>query len=256
MRLDLVLLALPCCLLLGTALRAADLPLEKRVYKDANGKTLPYRLLTPAHAEPGHTYPLVIFLHGAGERGGDNEKQLVHGVPNFAADENRKKYPCYLIAPQCPEQQKWSDVDWGADRTALPPRPSESARLTLELIDALRKEFPIDPRRIYLTGLSMGGYGTWDLLARHPEVFAAGVPVCGGGDEATAPTIATIPIWAFHGGKDTVVKPERSRRMIEAIKKAGGTPKYTEYPTVGHDSWVRAYRDPALMEWLFAQRRP
>ena len=119
----------------------------------------------------------------------------------------------------------------------------------------MQKEYSIDPQRIYLTGLSMGGYGTWDLLARKPDLFAAGVPVCGGGDESTAEQIANIPIWVFHGDLDSAVPVSRSRTMVEALKKAGGHPKYSEYPGVEHNSWDKAYADPELMKWLFAQKR-
>src|SRR5207244_7702516 len=120
---------------------------------------------------------------------------------------------------------------------------------------ALQKEFSIDPKRLYITGLSMGGYGTWDLISRHPELFAAAAPICGGGDEDQAEKIAKLPIWIFHGAKDQAVPVERSRNMVTALKKAGGEPKYTEYPDVGHDSWVRAYKDPELFAWLFAQKK-
>ena len=116
------------------------------------------------------------------------------------------------------------------------------------------KEYSIDPQRIYLTGLSMGGYGTWDLLARKPDLFAAGVPVCGGGDESTAEKFAKVPVWVFHGDKDTAVPVGRSRTMVEALKKAGGHPKYTEYAGVGHNPWDKAYADPKLMNWLFKQK--
>ena len=230
--------------------------LEKKTFTDAQGKTLSYRLLKPVNEDPKQSYPLVVFLHGAGERGSDNTAQLTHGVGDFAREENRKNYPCFLIAPQCPSGAKWSDVDWGAEKHVMPKEPSESGRLTLELIAAMQKEHRIDPKRIYITGLSMGGYGTWDLIARRPELFAAAVPVCGGGDEATAAVMAKIPIWAFHGDKDGAVKVSRSRNMIEALKKAGGEPKYSEYAGVGHDSWVKAYSDPEMMKWLFAQKRP
>ncbi len=239
----------------GGKAKGASAVLEKKTFAGADGKALPYRLLKPDGA-PAKSYPLVVFLHGAGERGTDNEKQLVHGVPEFAKDENRKKYPCFLVAPQCPDGLKWVDVDWSADSHAQPKEPSEPARLVLELIESLRKEYPIDPKRIYLTGLSMGGFGAWDLIARRPELFAAAVPVCGGGDEAQAPRIAKLPIWAFHGAKDGVVKPRRSRNMVEALRKAGGLPGSTEYPHVGHDSWGPAYRDAEMMKWLFDQKRP
>jgi predicted peptidase len=230
-----------------------SLPLEKRTYQDASGKTLPYRLMRPAKVEDGERYPLVVFLHGAGERGTDNEKQLIHGVPQFVA--NREKYPCFLIAPQCPEKARWVEVDWGADSHRIPKEPSEPARLTLELIDTLSKELPIDSKRVYVTGLSMGGYGTWDLVARRPDRFAAGAVVCGGADETTAEAIKHVPVWVFHGAKDGAVKPARSRRMVEALKGAGARPRYTEYPDVGHDSWNPAYKDPELFAWMFAQEK-
>ena len=214
--------------------------LEKKTFTDKDGKTLQYRLLKPDNYDPQTKYPLVLFLHGAGERGKDNERQLIHGVRDFAKKENRKKHPCILIAPQCP-----AGAGWGGGQ----------AKLVLDLIPVLEKELSIDPKRIYITGLSMGGYGTWDIITRNPDLFGAAVPVCGGGDPAQAEKIAKIPIWAFHGGKDPVVKPERSREMVEALKKAGGEPKYTEYPDVGHNSWVKAYQDADMMAWLFAQKK-
>jgi predicted peptidase len=229
--------------------------MKKKEYTDAAGKTLLYRLLEPDNYDPKKKYPLVIFLHGAGERGSDNTKQLVHGVADFCKEANRKAYPCFLIAPQCPEGKKWCEVDWGAESHKQPKEPSEPMRLLLELLPKLQKEYSIDDRRIYVTGLSMGGFGTWDVIARHPELFAAAVPICGGGDEATAEKIAKLPIWAFHGDKDGAVKVSRSRNMIEALKKAGGDPKYTEYKAVGHDSWTRTYADPEMMKWLFSQKR-
>jgi predicted peptidase len=238
--------------------------LEKRTFRGKSGKVLRYRLLKPDQGpdasiirDPSSAtkYPLVVFLHGAGERGSDNEAQLLHGVAEFAKPESRKQYPCFLIAPQCPDGKKWVEVDWSAATHTQPEEPSESEALLLELIPALEEEYRIDPKRIYLTGLSMGGYGTWDLLARRPDLFAAGVPVCGGGDEKQAETLAKMPIWAFHGDKDTAVPVSRSRNMIAAIKKTGGKPHYTEYTGRGHDSWVPAYKDEAMMKWLFEQKK-
>ncbi len=229
--------------------------LEKKTYTGADGKTLPYRLLKPLNYNPKEKYPLVVFLHGAGERGDDNDKQLVHGVPEFLTPENRKDYPCFLIAPQCPEGKKWVEVDWSAESEIQPKGPSEPMQLTLGLIDQMRKDYPIDGKRIYVTGLSMGGFGAWDVIARRPDLFAAAVPICGGGDEATATKIAKIPIWAFHGAKDPAVNVNRTRHMIAALKKAGGEPKYTEYPDEGHASWVPAYKDAAMMKWLFGQKK-
>jgi predicted peptidase len=250
-----VLLLLPHSLGARQAKKEWKTLLDKKTFTGAKGGKLPYRLLKPDNYDPKMSYPLVVFLHGAGERGIDNEKQLIHGVAEFAKEENRKKYPCFLVAPQCPEGKKWVEVDWGAASHRMPAEPSPSEVLLLELIAALQKEYRLDSKRIYITGLSMGGFGTWDLIARKPELFAAAVPICGGGDETQAAKIAAIPIWVFHGGKDGVVKVSRSRNMIEAIKKAGGHPKYTEYPEEGHASWIPAYRDADMMKWLFEQKR-
>lgn len=250
--------AILCLVVLCSSLKAAE-PMEKlleaRVFDDKMEHKLPYRLLKPKDYDPKKSYPLVVFLHGAGERGSDNANQMKHGVPQFASEANRTAYPCFLIAPQCPTGKQWVGVDWSAAAHSMPKDPASSAALTLGLIAELQKEFPIDSKRIYLTGLSMGGYGTWDLIARRPELFAAAVPVCGGGDEKTAATIAKLPIWAFHGDKDGAVPVARSRNMIAAIEKAGGAAKYTEYAGVGHDSWNKAYSDAKMFEWLFSQKR-
>lgn len=228
---------------------------EAREYNDAAGHALPYRLLSPKELEPGERYPLVLFFHGAGECGTDNQKQLVHGMNDFASDEIMTRFPCFVVAPQCPDGQQWVDTPWTADSHTMPEKPTESLRQSLELVESLLEELPVDSRRIYLTGLSMGGFGVWDALQRHPDRFAAAVPICGGGDVALAAKIKHVPIWAFHGDGDTAVKPHRSRAMIEALRNAGGRPKYTEYENTGHDSWSRTYADPKLYEWLFGQKK-
>jgi predicted peptidase len=228
---------------------------EARTYESPNGGQLKYRLMMPENYDSKQKYPLVLFLHGAGERGDDNTVQLVHGMKDFASDENRAKYPCFVLAPQCPNGKKWAEVDWGADTHKTPAEASDPMRLTLEVIAGLEKQFSIDPKRLYVTGLSMGGYGTWDLISRKPNMFAAAIPICGGGDETEAAKISKIPIWVFHGDKDGAVKVERSRRMVKAIEAEGGKPKYTEYAGVGHDSWSRTYADPNVFEWLFSQKR-
>jgi predicted peptidase len=137
----------------------------------------------------------------------------------------------------------------------MPEQPSQPLRQTLELVAALQKEFSIDPARLYITGLSMGGFGVWDAIQRQPDWFAAAAPICSGGDVSLAKKITGVPVWAFHGDADGTVKVRRSRDMIAALKAAGGTPKYTEYQGVGHDSWTATYRDPELYKWLFAQKR-
>lgn len=228
----------------------------KKTFTGADGGTLNYREFIPTGLEAGKKYPLVVFLHGAGERGDDNTAQLIHGVKNFVTDAAQKASPCFVIAPQCPKDQTWASIDRTQDKATLKPEPSAPLSLVLQLIDRLQKDHPIDADRLYITGLSMGGYGTWDLLMRHPDKFAAGVPVCGGGDVSRADAIATIPIWVYHGAKDEAVPVERSRELVDALKAAGGKPHYTEYPEVGHDSWNGAYADAEMMAWLFQQKRP
>lgn len=236
--------------------RAAADEFEPRTFRDPGGGTLPYRLFKPRGFDPRAEvkYPLVLSLHGAGERGTDNTKQVNHARV-WAAPRLQAEHPCFVVAPQCPEDRRWVEVDWGAKSHDQPEEPSIPMGLVLDLIPALRREFPIDASRIYVTGLSMGGYGTWDLLARRPDWFAAAVPICGGADTETARKIAGVPTWVFHGDADNVVPVSRSRRMVAALKAAGGAPKYTEFAGVGHNSWDAAYGDPALAPWLFSQRR-
>ena len=228
---------------------------QAAVYENENG-VLPYRYYQPQQKIMElKRLPLVIFLHGAGERGNDNEKQLTHVAEIFTDPETQEQFPAYVIAPQCAENHRWVEVDWNLTEHDMPRNISKYAGLTMDLVDWMIEGLPIDTNRIYITGLSMGGYATWDLIARFPDKFAAAVPVCGGGDVKQASKISHIPIWAFHGAKDKVVVPERSRSMVKAIKAAGGNPKYTEYPKLGHFSWDAAYGETELLPWLFSQSK-
>lgn len=230
---------------------------QKRVYQDAAGKKLPYRIFIPKDYSPEKKYPLVLFLHGAGERGTDTDKLFVHkSCFVWATPENQAKNPCFVVAPQCPEDDKWTRVEnWNVPVYRQPEAPTEALRLVMELVPALQREFSLDADRLYATGLSMGGYGTWELLNRRPGLFAAAAPICGGVDETKAEILARTPLWIFHGGKDTVVLPLHSRRITEALKKAGGTVRYTEFSEVGHNSWDPAYSEKELPDWLFAQKK-
>ena len=228
---------------------------EARTFTSPDGAKLPYRLLAPLNYDAGKKYPLVLFLHGAGERGDDNKTQLKFGVAVFARPDMREKFPCFVVAPQCPKDKKWVEMDWGGVSGTAPDYPGPMEPLLLAMLDSLGGEFSTDPDRLYVTGLSMGGYGTWDLITRHPEKWAAAVPVCGGGDKTKAAAAKPVEVWAFHGLADAVVPPVRSRDMILGLRAAGGIGTHTEYPGVQHDSWTLAYAEPNLLPWLFAQQR-
>ena len=224
-------------------------------YKNASGDSLSYRFLFPDN-DPSRKYPLVIFLHGSGERGNDNNAQLKWGVMNFASDENMKKYPAYVIAPQCPTGLQWANATRGKNgEISMQNSPSKPMQLLMELINEAKKKFNVDTNRIYITGLSMGGYGTFDALERYPHLFAAAVPVCGSGDISKAASIAHIPIWMFGGADDPSVNPNLLYDMVNALVKLGVHPGFTEYPNVGHFSWIAAYNDPMMMTWLFSQHK-
>ncbi len=225
---------------------------------DYKNEKFEYRLLRPATVEPNKKYPLVVFLHGAGERGTDNSKQLKYFPAQMADDKHREAYPCFVLAPQCRPGKQWVNVPWGDKQsTPMGKSPSHQLQVAINIIEHTLKSESVDRSRVYLTGLSMGGYGSWELAARKPKWFAAVAPICGGGDENTAKSIAHLPIWAFHGDADRVVWPIRSESMIAALKKAGGKPKYTSFPGVGHNSWTPAYRqENGLIAWLFKQGQP
>jgi predicted peptidase len=223
---------------------------------DYENEEFKYRLMAPAMVTKGKKYPLVVFLHGAGERGTDNELQLLYLPKLMAADAMREKFPCYFLAPQCRVGKQWVDVPWGDKKsTPMSEEATDQLKTVVQMIDLTLKESPIDTDRIYLTGLSMGGYGAWELAARQPKRFAALAPICGGGDENQASKLK-MPVWAFHGDNDGAVPVQRSQSMIAAIKKHGSkTVRYSELPGVGHNSWNTAYADKSgLMEWMFEQK--
>jgi lysophospholipase L1-like esterase/poly(3-hydroxybutyrate) depolymerase len=229
---------------------------EARTFAGADGAQLGYRLLTPRNYDAAKKYPLVVFLHGAGERGTDNKAQLKHGAPLFLKDEARAKFPCFVVAPQCPPEQTWTATPKGwTGPNPFAEEPTAPMKLLFGALDSVLKEFSIDQDRLYVTGLSMGGYGTWDILTRQPQRWAAVAPVCGGGDVSRIAPAAAVALWAFHGVKDTVVPVIRSQEMIAALEKAGGKPLFSELPYVAHDAWTIAYGEPELLPWMFAQKR-
>ena len=237
------------------ALVLSTVEFDKQEFKASDGKTLLYRIYTPEKMDKNKKYPLLIFFHGAGERGNDNTKQLVHGAKNLLSYSQNKNDPIIIIAPQCPRGKQWVNTPWGNDSHTMPKNPSAPMKQTMELMQKTTTKLPVDKQRIYVTGLSMGGFGTWDIIQRMPDTFAAAYPICGGGDTQEAKKLKNLPIWVFHGGNDTVVKTKRSRDMVAAIKDAGGNPKYTEYEGVGHGSWGRAYSDQNALKWFFSQKK-
>jgi pimeloyl-ACP methyl ester carboxylesterase/lysophospholipase L1-like esterase len=226
----------------GMAGLSQDYTPDVFVLKDAKGKTLsrlPFQLLIPDGAKE-NPMPLVVSLHGAGERGNDNLVQLRYLPERLARTTERKKYPCYVLAPQC--QSGW----WGRN----------SIQAVEKLIEKTVRQYNIDPKRIYLTGFSMGGFATWTLSKMHPEWFAAVVPICGGGDTGDAYRLVGVPIWSIHGAKDPLIPLSFSRNMIAAVKLAGGKPKHTELPGVGHNAWMPAYENKkGVVPWMFKQQR-
>lgn len=225
-------------------------------YISANNDTLNYRQLWP-DANALRKYPLVIFLHGSGEKGTDNEAQLKWGVLNFADAKVMQAHPAIVIAPQCPPNMGWANFinDKTTGQPRMQPQPSKQMQLLYELIQKIKATLPVDTNRIYITGLSMGGHGTYDLIERYPDLFAAAVPVCGSGDTSKAASIAHIPIWIFHGAEDPVVSPLRSLDMLTALTNAGAHPGFTQYPETGHFSWIAAYSDSQMLEWMFRQSK-
>ncbi len=229
---------------------------EARIFKAAGGTELRYRFSAPEGTGEGKTYPLILFLHGSGERGTDNNAQLRNGVKDILRGAEKLGQPVFLIAPQCPPEQWWAAPR--EDRLAL--RDAGGKNPLLDAVLAFVKEPaekpPVHPNRFYLTGLSMGGFGTFDLLARSPQTWAAAIPICGAGDPGSVSKFKDIPIRIFHGADDEVVPPQGSELMAAALRKAGGKAELTICPGVGHNSWDKAYRDPEVIRWLLAQKRP
>lgn len=235
---------------------------QLKEYKTADGHTLPYRILYPANYDSTKKYPLVLFLHGAGERGNDNEKQLTHGARLFLREDNRTSFPAIVIFPQCPQDSYWAVGD--INRTSKPPKFELDYSMTpnwpLTAANTLVQQFiaggTVDPSRVYITGLSMGGMGTFESVFRYPDLYAAALPICGGGDAAEYDKrVRKTAFWVFHGGADAVVNVQQSRTMVEKLKKLKVTVKYAEYPGVNHNSWDNAFAEPDYLEWMFGQRR-
>lgn len=257
----------------------------KKHYHTFSGVTLPYYLFTPENYDSSKSYPLVLCLHGAGERGNDSsavERNSIAIV--WAKDKNQAKNPCFIVVPQCPVGHRWVEADWSTGYFSVDKVPISNQLLNVnDILDSVINNYSIDTNRVYITGLSMGGQGTWYMIIHYPNRFAAAVPMSGGGDPTKAEIIKDIPIWDFHGTKDKVVPVSGSRKMIKALKNVGRTPIYTnckdtdctgisdslleakindgadliytEYKNGTHGIWNKAYANPLLIKWMFMQNK-
>lgn len=252
-----------------------DAVLQKKTFNASNGLAMAYRLYLPPSYSPTVKYPLVIYLHGRGQRGTDNGPRvyaggLFRGRRSLVSPTMQQTFPSIVIVPQCSD--KTTNEEWakwvgntpetpfqglGRDGSyALAPEPSDSGKAVLELIEATIKELSVDPKRVYFTGISMGGFGTWEYAARRPELFAAAVPMAGYSDPAQVARFAKIPFWIFHGGADETNPVQGSRTMHTLLKNAGADVRYTEYPETRHgDSFRKAWTETELLPWIFSQRR-
>lgn len=238
-----------------TASKGIDKTFEARTHK--GDWTMPYRFFRP---KATGRLPLVVYLHGSGGSGSDNLRQMglgnTFGTRVWALPSNQKDFPCYVLAPQTDRGwARYGPPEPGDSVARMIPGLGDGARAVLEIIDALRRELAIDERRIYLTGQSMGGAGVWHVLAHRPRFFAAAVPCCGSPTTEPAVESAATPMWCFHGDGDATVPVDVSRDRIATLRKAGAHPLYAEYAGVGHNVWEWAYTEPALVRWVFSQRR-
>ena len=215
-----------------------------------SGHPIQYQMFFPKGDKQAKR-PLILFLHGSGERGLDNQKQTVHVYPFLTSDSIQKTFPSIVVAPQCPEEDYWAPVkrfEWSMTRGGK-VTPTMAAVITL--LESLRKQPNVDSTRIYVIGLSMGGFGTLDLISRKPEWFAAAAPICGGADLTNTDKIKDVPLWVFHGEEDSVVPVKLSRDLVNNLRSKGVDVRYTEYAGENHGIWERAIREPGFLDWMF-----
>ncbi|WP_245830883.1 carboxylesterase family protein [Marivirga sericea] len=224
--------------------------------------TLNYRILYPENFNPAEKYPLILFLHGAGERGDDNEKQLVHGSSLFLNQENRENFPAIVIFPQCATAEYWAKAEIVRSSEGntfefdYSGEPNRSMGLVMKMVEKYSRNHFINEEQLFVGGLSMGGMGTFEILNRMPNTFAAALAICGAGDPYSVGSYAgKTDLWIFHGAKDNVVDPEYSKRMVKNLKDAGANVKFTLYPEANHNSWDPAFAEPELLTWLFSNSK-
>lgn len=235
-------------------------PYKKEIFKGKESGSLNYRILYPLDFDKTKKYPLVLFLHGAGERGDDNESQLIHGGKLFL--DSIEKYPAIVVFPQCPSESSWANITVtegdGDSRNftfLTNTEATEPLSLVMELLEDLLARDYIAASRLYLSGLSMGGFGTFELMWRIPEKIACSLPICGGGAADKAIEMKDIPTWIFHGTADRIVHPRYSLSMVRAIQNTGGRAKISLYPEVNHNSWDRAFGEPEYLNWMFSKSK-
>jgi predicted peptidase len=247
--------------MISFVVNAQDLSAYKKEILIDGADTLKYRILYPQNFDATKKYPVVLFLHGRGESGNDNEKQLTHGAKMFLSNEFRAKYPSIVIFPQCAEESYWANVEIETINTKRffnflnGGAPTKSMSLLLKLTDRISKQTYTDQHKIYVGGLSMGGMGTFEILRRKPYTFAAAFAICGGDNVANIKKYKNLPLWIFHGGMDDVVNPQLSYNIYKALKNIGHEPKFTLYPKANHNSWDSAFAEPGLIDWLFGNTK-
>ncbi|CAI8297199.1 MAG: Uncharacterised protein [Flavobacterium sp. SCGC AAA160-P02] len=221
--------------------------------------TLPYRILLPENFHPQKAYPLLVFLHGVGERGKDNQKQLIHGSSLFKSKEFRAKHPAIIVFPQCPENSYWASVKKIKARKKenqfkfykdLPKH--HTMEILQDFLYDIEKTYNIDPLRRYIGGLSMGGMGTFELVTRMPNYFASAFSICGGGHSQWAEDLSTTPFWVFHGSNDQTISYRYSKKMFKSMKRYNNQTKLTIYEGVAHNSWDLTFKEPELFDWVFS----
>lgn len=249
--------------LFSISLKAQDKSAFEYRKHDYKQGSLNYRVLYPENFDESKEYPLLLFLHGAGERGNDNNRQLAHGSSLFLKEENRKDFPAIIVFPQCPTDDYWANVDRVIDEDGTRHftfkkggKPNPAMKGLLSLTDSLTSLAHVNTDRVYVMGLSMGGMGTFELVSRKPNTFAAAAPICGGDNPKAANKYAKkVPFWIFHGRKDDIVLPKFSEAMAAAINAKGGDAKLTIYPNANHNSWDPTFAEPELLSWLFSHTK-
>jgi len=257
--LQLIMLTL---LITAAQLRAQDLSKYNKGTFVKGKDSINYQVLLPENFDETQQYPLLIFLHGSGERGSDNEKQLTHGGKLFLDSAIRRKFPAIVVFPQCPEDDRWTAAEripGEKGKNALVfkkgGKPTATMRALVRMTDDFLNKPFVDRKQVYVGGLSMGAMGTYELLRRKPKIFAAAFAICGGDNLANVKKYKHIPLWIFHGGKDDVVSPELSKEIADHLKVIGKEVKFTLYADDNHNSWDSAFAEPQLLPWLFSHKK-